>query len=186
MPSYQNYTTAGLETGANRTINSPRSPTASDLIRPDGSNYIAGDLWFNNATGVFFTFTTFPTRNWVVGGGESATVTNPGVVELATLSELETGTAPTSPPNVPLANDVFTFVNATAISGGTPATTASQGFVFLSTNADAVSPYTTPLGANTVLVPGNITTMFASPGYRKHRLCSRYIYGTHISRYNEP
>lgn len=112
----------------------------------------------------------FNGQTWTSGGNSIASLAgavtpippgNFGTVALASLAQLEAGNAPAGAV-VPLANDVFTFVNSVAISGGTPATTAAQGFVFLATNAQAVTPGTV-VNPNTVLIPSNLASVFASP-----------------------
>src|SRR5208337_4111922 len=97
---------------------------------------------------------------WDNGGNAAATTTTAGIVTLSTLAQLEAGSAPAGAV-VPLANDVFTFVNSVAIAGATAATTAAQGIVFLATNAQAVSG--TSVNPNTALVPSNLASVFASP-----------------------
>lgn len=138
-----------------------RAPTASDTIYP------VGKIWVDTVANQTYTLTSQSSiggvlsSNWSSGGNAEATTTTPGIVQLATLTELENGTAPAGA-IVPLSNDVFTFVNATAISGGTPATVAAQGFVFLATNAMAQNPGLV-INPNTVLIPSNLATVFASP-----------------------
>jgi|GEM_PF-1578521 len=140
-------------------------------VRPPNANdvgYPIGKHWIDNVGLIEYTLVGQTSIGgnlqsiWDNGGNAAATTTTAGIVSLSTLAQLEAGTAPAGAV-VPLANDVFTFVNSVAIAGATAATTAAQGIVYLATNADAVTPYATPFGANTALVPGNITPMFASP-----------------------
>jgi hypothetical protein len=99
---------------------------------------------------------------WDEGGNATATQLVPGLVTMATFAELSTGTADNTF-DAAFANDVYTYVNSVAVAGAPDATTVTKGIVFLATNADVVSPYATPLGANTVLTPANIATIFAAP-----------------------
>lgn len=141
-----------------------RNPTSSDV------NYPIGKTWINTTANDSFLLTSFSssggvlTANWqsIVNFNQPATTTSLGVVQLSTLAQLESGSAP-SGPVVPLANDVFTFVNSVAIEGGTDATTAAKGIVYLADATAVITPYTPLHGTNTVIPVGQITTMFASP-----------------------
>ncbi len=115
----------------------------------------------------FFDFSTTPpteyvfnAQTWQAAGAAPATTTLFGNVLLSTLAELEAGTAPAGAV-VPLANDVFTFVNSVVVSGGTAATVAAQGLVFLETDANAVLG--TAPNPNTALQPSNLAAVFAAP-----------------------
>lgn len=90
-----------------------------------------------------------------------ATTTSKGKVELATLTELQTGTAPAGA-WVPTANDVATVIAAVVVGAVPPATTTQQGIVELATDAQVVTPFTTDV-PNTAVQPSNITAMFAAP-----------------------
>ena len=120
-----------------------RPPTTQDIYNP-------GTRWQDNSVKPAVIYTTTGAGNWDVGDSPLASNTIPGNVYLSTLAQLEAGNAP-SASYVPSANDVFTFVNSVAISGGTAATTAAEGFVFLATNAQAVTPGTV-VNPNTVLI----------------------------------
>jgi len=89
-----------------------------------------------------------------------ATTTTSGIVELATLAELQGGNAPGN--QVPTSNDVATVIAGVVAGAVPPATVAQQGIVELALDSEAVSPYTTTV-PNTALIPSNITPMFASP-----------------------
>lgn len=136
-------------------INANRAPTTQDIENP-------GTRWQNSAVTPPVIYETTGAGLWTFGGNSLASTTTPGIVFLSTFAQLSTGTAP-SVDYVPSANDVFTYVNSVAIAGAPDATTIVKGISFLATNADVVSPYATPLGANTVITPANIVTMFATP-----------------------
>lgn len=135
-----------------------RDPTSYDV------NFSLGKRWVNRATGNSFTLVSQSSiggtlqSTWNAGGVNAATTTNLGTVFLSTLAQLEAGTAPTGA-YVPLANDVFTFVNSVAISGGTAATTAAQGFVYLATNAQAAAG---SLTTNYAINPGSLAFALAN------------------------
>src|SRR5580658_7862804 len=102
----------------------------------------------------FDTTTTPPTeyiyngQTWTTGGASPATTTTYGTVLLTDNHE-------------PVATKFY--ADNLAIAGAPNASTTVNGISFLATNADVVSPYNTPLGANTVVTPANISTIFASP-----------------------
>ena len=90
-----------------------------------------------------------------------ATTTSKGKVELATLTELQNGSAPAGA-WVPTANDVATVIAGVVVGAVPPATTTQQGIVELATDAQVVTPFTTDV-PNTAVQPSNITAMFAAP-----------------------
>ncbi len=92
-------------------------------------------------------------QTWTIGGTAPATTTSFGSVELATLSQLQNGNAP-SGAIVPLSNDVATVIAGVVAGAGVPATTAQQGYVFLETDANAVLG--TAPNPNTALQPSNL------------------------------
>src|SRR6185369_7582437 len=95
-----------------------RPPTSTD------TNWPIGKSWVDTVNNNVWNLTSFSsiggilTANWTEGGNSVATTTSFGIVELSTLAELSSGTAPAGAV-VPLANDVFTFVNSVVIAGGT-------------------------------------------------------------------
>jgi hypothetical protein len=131
-----------------------RAPASSD------KNYPVGQAWVDKSVSPRVLY--FHTGNgvWESGGNGLATTTTPGIVELATLAELQNGNAPGD--QVPTSNDVATVIAGVVVGAVPPATTAQQGIVELATNAEAVSPWTSTI-PNTALVPSNIPSMFASP-----------------------
>ena len=91
-------------------------------------------------------------QSWVSGGASLATYFVPGSVYLGTYAELSVGTAPNLD-YVPSTNDVYTFVNTYASSGGVPSTTTTEGITYLASNAQAAA--------------GVLTTNYAiNPGLR--------------------
>lgn len=85
---------------------------------------------------------------WNTAGANPATTTTYGTVLLTDNNE-------------PVATKFY--ADNLAIAGSPDASTVTKGISYLATNADVVSPYATPLGANTVLTPANITSIFAAP-----------------------
>ncbi len=71
---------------------------------------------------------------WSSGGNEMATTTTPGIVELATLAELQTGTAPAGA--VPTANDVNTVIAAIIVGVVPPATETQAGIAEIATQVE--------------------------------------------------
>lgn len=99
---------------------------------------------------------------WSQGGNEAATTSSPGIVTLSTLAQLESGTAPAGAV-VPLANDVFTFVNSVVIAGGNLATEAAVGLIQEATDAQAVAGTNLNPGTPLAVQPKNLAPVFASP-----------------------
>lgn len=78
-----------------------------------------------------------PATFYIYGGGGSwQNATSP--YSLATYAQLSTGSAPNLN-FIPSANNVYTFVNTYASAGGVPATTSTEGLVFLATNPEALA-----------------------------------------------
>jgi hypothetical protein len=118
-----------------------RAPTSQDIYNP-------GTRWQDNSVNPPIIYETSGAGNWDTGGVEPATTTTYGTVILTDNHE-------------PVATKFY--ADNLAIAGSPDASTVTKGISYLATNADVVSPYGTPLGANTVLTPANITTIFASP-----------------------
>ncbi len=135
-------------------INAQRAPTSQDLLYP-------GTRWMDSSVNPPIIYSTSGAGNWDVGGVEPATTTTFGTVQLATLAELQGGSAPAGA-YVPTANDVATVIAGVVVGAVPGATTAQQGIVELATNAEVISPWT-PVIPNTAITPSNIQTMFASP-----------------------
>lgn len=59
---------------------------------------------------------------------------------------------------------IKTYVDGVAVAGAPDASTVTKGIVYLADSTDVVSPWTSGLGVNNVVVPiGQIQTMFAAP-----------------------
>jgi hypothetical protein len=140
-----------------------RDPTNST-----DSQYASGYLWLSDlaqgGTGTLFYQggNSAGLPSWTASDGLPATTSLFGVVKLATLAQLEAGSAPAGAVTAK-ANDIFTFVNSVAVMGGTAATTAVMGLTYLADATAVVSPYAPLHGVNTVVPVGQITTIFASP-----------------------
>ncbi len=136
-------------------------PAALKGNGPPSTNFRArlGQAYFDESVSPFQQY-NYNGSTWVTGGDSPASTTVLGSVTLSSLAQLEAGTAPAGSV-VPLANDVFTFVNSVVVAGGTSATTGAQGLVYLATNAQAVAG--TSVNANTALVPSNLASVFAAP-----------------------
>src|SRR5271154_3595613 len=86
-----------------------RAPTTQDIYNP-------GTRWQDNSVTPAVIYETTGAGNWPRGGNNPATTTTLGTVLLSTLAQLEGGTAP-SGAYVPLANDVFTYVQGIVLAG---------------------------------------------------------------------
>ena len=137
--------------------NSGRAPGIYD------TGYAIGQVWINGQNVYVYTGTILVAGSlqgqWLTGGNDLATTTNPGIVYLSTLAQLEAGTAPAGD-YVPLANDVYTFVSATAIAGGVPATTITQG---LSLSSYQCSGRSWLLTTNYAINPASLAAVFGTP-----------------------
>lgn len=134
-----------------------RDPTTNDLSFP------IGQQWINKDSLPATEFTYAGDGTWNQGGNADASTSAPGIVEISTYAELSTGTAPTDPPNVPLANDVYTFVTATAIAGAPVATETTAGIGELATDAEAVARTASTGALALFLTPTNLTPVLAAP-----------------------
>lgn len=136
-----------------------RDPTASDV------NYPLGKVWINRLTPAEFTLLSFSTvggvlsASWVSGGNQIATTTTPGIVELATLAELQGGTAPASA--VPTANDVATVIAGVVVGAVPPATETQAGILEVATQVE------TDAGVldNKIITPLKLATFVGSGGF---------------------
>src|SRR6185369_14101951 len=104
-------------------------PPAPNFKRPLGTVYF--DISVNPPVEYVFNGST-----WTTAGSSPATTTTYGSVLLTDNSE-------------PVATKAY--ADALTFAGAPDATTVTKGISYLATNADVVSPYGTPLGANTVL-----------------------------------
>jgi len=118
-----------------------RAPTSQDIYPP-------GTRWIDLSVNPRLIYETSGAGDWDTGGVQPATTTTYGTVLLTDNNE-------------PVATKFY--ADNLAIAGAPDASQVTKGISYLATNADVVSPYPTPLGANTVLTPANITTIFASP-----------------------
>lgn len=109
-------------------INAMRAPTSQDMLYP-------GTRWMDSSVNPPLIYSTSGAGNWDVGGVEPATTTTFGTVQLATLSELQNGNAP-SGAIVPLSNDVATVIAGIVVGAVPPATETQQGIAELATQAE--------------------------------------------------
>lgn len=133
-----------------------RAPTSLDV-------YPAGTQWQDNSNGSTpVLYITTGSGRWLRGGDALASTTNPGIVEIATYTELSTGAAPAEY-YVGSANDVYTYVNSVVTAGAPVATETTAGIGELATDAEAIAG-TPSTGALALFVtPSNLTPVFAEP-----------------------
>ena len=112
-----------------------RDPTEQDL------RFSIGKRWINRVANTEWTLTSFSsvagtlTANWSQGGNEEATTSSFGIVQLATLAELQTGTAPAGA-YVPTSNDVATVIAGIVVGAVPPAQEGQAGIAELATQAE--------------------------------------------------
>src|SRR5260221_1584431 len=140
-----------------------RDPTSSDA-----ANFPIGKVWINTVTpsvstlGAISVVNGIASATWLSGGNSGASTTAAGIVFLATYAQLSAGTAPNGA-YVPLANDVFTYVNSVAVAGAPVATTTTQGIVTLATDAKAVAGTASTGLVALAVQPSNLAAVFAAP-----------------------
>ncbi len=107
-----------------------RAPTTSDV------NFPQGQIWFDNSVspGVEYTYDR-PSGTWQTGGNAEATTSSFGIVQLATLTELQNGNAPAGA-YVPTSNDVATVIAGIVVGAVPPATETQQGIAEIATQAE--------------------------------------------------
>ena len=137
---------------------------------PPGASFINGPppASFKGQLGqtVFDRTTSPPTEyvyngvSWSIAGANPATTTTYGTVELATLAELQTGTAPAGAV-VPLANDVATVI-AGIVVGAVPAATETQAGI-----AEIATQIETDAGAldDKIITPLKLANFVGSGGF---------------------
>ncbi|HMH10468.1 MAG TPA: hypothetical protein VK553_07140, partial [Candidatus Nitrosopolaris rasttigaisensis] len=124
---------------------------------PSGYRGFLGQQWFDRSVANPPEY-IYNGVQWNSGGAQLATNSLAGSVFLATLAQLQTGTAP-SAAFVPSSNDVATVIAAVVAGAGVPATTAVQGYVFLATNAQAAAGLLTD---NHAINPGSLAFALAN------------------------
>ncbi len=112
-----------------------RAPTSNDTNYPLGKRWIdtvAGNEWVlvsqSSIGGIL-------QSNWSQGGNAEATTTDFGIVQLATLSELQNGNAPAGA-YVPTANDVATVIAGVVVGAVPPATETQAGIAEIATQIE--------------------------------------------------
>ena len=112
-----------------------RPPSTSDV------NWPLGKVWIDTVGGNSYTLTSISSiggtlaANWSAGGNAEASTSDFGIVQLATLTELQNGNAP-SGAYVPTSNDVATVIAGIVVGAVPPATETQQGIAELATQAE--------------------------------------------------
>jgi len=114
-----------------------------------------GQSYFDRSTSPFTQY-IWNGSSWELGGNGDATTSTFGIVQLATLTELQTGTAPAGA-YVPTANDVATVIAGVVAGAVPPATETQAGIAELATQAE------TNTGTNdtTIVTPLKLATYVA-------------------------
>lgn len=105
-----------------------RAPTTQDIQNP-------GTRWQDNSVSPPVIYETTGAGNWYTGGNAEATTSSFGIVQLATLSELQNGNAPTGA-YVPTSNDVATVIAGIVVGAVPPATETQAGIAEIATQAE--------------------------------------------------
>lgn len=105
-----------------------RAPTSSDILP-------AGQLFFDTSTTPDTIYTSLGNGDFAEGGNEEATTSDFGIVQLATLAELQGGTAPAGA-YVPTANDVATVIAGVVVGAVPPANESQAGIAQIATQGE--------------------------------------------------
>jgi hypothetical protein len=105
-----------------------RAPNSSDILP-------MGQLFFDTSTNPPTEYTSLGNGDFTQGGNEEATTSNFGIVQLATLAELQGGTAPAGA-YVPTANDVATVIAGVVAGAVPPANESQAGIAEIATQAE--------------------------------------------------
>jgi hypothetical protein len=106
-----------------------RAPTSSDTAYPEGQ------LWVDKSDNPDTLYIYLGGGSWDTGGNAEATTTTFGIVQLATLSELQNGNAPAGA-YVPTSNDVATVIAGIIVGAVPPATETQAGIAEIATQAE--------------------------------------------------
>lgn len=132
----------------------------------DNDKLDIGYGWINQVAKTSFTLTGYTSGIpvWTSGGNAEATTSSFGIVQLATLAELQGGSAPAGA-YVPTANDVATVIAGIVVGAVPPATETQQGIAELATQAETDTgtddtKIVTPLKLATYVAGGNVNGSF--------------------------
>lgn len=129
-----------------------RAPTTSD------TNYALGQVWIDTSSSPADSYEYVGGGVWDSGGNSVATTSETGVVQLATLAQLQAGTAPDDY-YVPSSNDVATVIAGVVVGAVPAATETVQGIAELATAAETIA-YT---DSTRIVTAVNLGLAFASP-----------------------
>jgi len=146
-------------------IQAARDPGANDKLP-------VGYFWLNTSSQVLFILAGFTSGvpQWQEGGNAEATTSAFGITQLATLTELQNGTAPAGA-YVPTANDVATVIAGVVAGAVPPANETQAGIAEIATQVETDagvddSRIVTPLKLTTFIgasgVPGSFTDLTAT------------------------
>lgn len=100
-------------------------------------NFPLGMQWIDNSVNpaVIYTFVDGSSGTWDAGGNAEATTSSFGIVQLATLTELQNGNAPAGA-YVPTSNDVATVIAGIVVGAVPPATETQAGIAEIATQSE--------------------------------------------------
>src|SRR4029077_5608964 len=116
---------AGMAYGIGGLISVPAAPITGNRPPPASFKGQLGQMNFDTSTTPPTQY-VFNGQSWQIGGDPEATTSSFGVVQLATLSELQNGNAPAGA-YVPTSNDVATVIAGIVVGAVPPATETQQG-----------------------------------------------------------
>lgn len=123
------YDAAGIDNYSHPIfINAQRAPTTQDIKPP-------GTRWQDSSVNPGVIYQTSGAGNWLVDTNQEATTSSFGIVQLATLSELQNGNAPAGA-YVPTSNDVATVIQGIVVGAVPPAQEGQAGIAEIATQAE--------------------------------------------------
>ncbi|HMK58312.1 MAG TPA: hypothetical protein VK462_04615, partial [Nitrososphaeraceae archaeon] len=149
-----------LAYGIGGLLSVPGSPVTGNGAPPASFKGQLGQQYYDNSQTPPIEY-VFNGQTWTTAGANPASTTTFGTVELSTLAQLEGGTAPAGSV-VPLANDVFTFVNSVVIAGGTLSSETAVGLIQEATDVQAVAGTNLNPGIPLAVQPKSLAAVFAS------------------------
>ncbi len=131
-----------------------RAPRTSDIMP-------AGQLFIDTSVTPNAVYTSLGNGTFALGGNQAATTTTEGIVQLATLSQLQNGNAPIGEPIVPLSNDVATVIQGIVVGLVPPATETQSGIAEIATQAET----DTGTDDTKIVTPLKLANFVASGGF---------------------
>lgn len=166
VQAYQFAGGYGVVAVPNASITSPRSPTTTDTITPDGNPYTPGQYWLNSVTSTLYVY---------IGNGIWDAVSGSGITPITELTA-DTGTATPTAGAIDLAgtaNEITTAASGSTVTFSIPTafiapgsiastTTITSGTAMVATTTVTAGTGITSTTGNIVATAGNINATAGS------------------------